>query len=109
MTQNLSSYQAPRHRLVSLNIRHGGGSLASSLMGWLLRQSPDFIILPEWRNNEYGHKIACDLQKEGFTVSTSILRPSHRSDSANDRACTSRGSRSSTSAVLDESGRLASP
>jgi hypothetical protein len=56
-----------------------------------------------------GIKIACDLQKEGFTVSTSILRPSRRSDSANDRACTSRGSRSSTSAVLDESGRLASP
>jgi hypothetical protein len=26
--------------------------------------------LPEWRNNEYGHKIACDLQKEGFTVSS---------------------------------------
>ena len=70
MTQNLSSYQAPRHRLVSLNIRHGGGSRASSLAGWLLRQSPDFIILPEWRNNEYGHKIACDLQKEGFTVSS---------------------------------------
>src|ERR1700730_18997613 len=70
MTQTLSSYQAPRHRLVSLNIRHGGGSRASSLMGWLLRQSPDFIILPEWRNNEYGHKIACDLQKEGFTVSS---------------------------------------
>lgn len=42
----------------------------SSLISWLLGQSPDFIILSEWRSNESGREIVRDLKKAGFTVSS---------------------------------------
>lgn len=36
-------------RLVSLNIRHGGGKRLPSLLNWVQSQRADIIIMPEWR------------------------------------------------------------
>jgi exonuclease III len=53
-----------------LNIRHGGGHRAQSLLDWLTSSIPDVIVLPEWRNNASGDLIKKGLEVKGFHVAT---------------------------------------
>ena len=53
-------------RIVSLNIRHGGGSRVSALLDWLTAQSADFILLTEWRNNAPGEALKAALGTAGY-------------------------------------------
>ena len=56
------------HRVISLNIRQGGGPRAGALLRWLLAKRPDFVVLPEWRLNAAGAGIRSSLESEGFHV-----------------------------------------
>jgi len=55
-------------RIVSLNIRHGGGSRTAQLVDWIVSKNPDVVILPEWRNNASGQRIRDVLAKTGLTA-----------------------------------------
>jgi len=53
-------------RIVSLNIRHGGGRRAGQIVDWLLTKQPSVLVLPEWRNNDAGLQIKSGLVNAGF-------------------------------------------
>jgi exodeoxyribonuclease III len=58
-------------RIVSINIRHGGGKRIAPLADWLVGKSPSAVVLPEWRNNTAGQYIRERLAENGlqsFTV-----------------------------------------
>jgi exonuclease III len=55
---------------ILLNIRHGGGRRAQSILEWLARRSPDVIALPEWRNNAPGAVLKAGLEAKGFQTAT---------------------------------------
>ena len=55
---------------ILLNIRHGGGRRAQSILEWLARRSPDVIALPEWRNNAPGAVLKAGLESRGFQTAT---------------------------------------
>jgi len=55
---------------ILLNIRHGGGLRAQSLLDWLTSMSPDVIVLPEWRDNASGALIQRGFETAGFLVTT---------------------------------------
>jgi len=59
-------------RILSLNIRHGGGSRAQSLLDWMFHHTPDVVVLPEWRNNRIGQGILKTFRAEGFTAATAF-------------------------------------
>jgi hypothetical protein len=44
-------------RIVSLNIRHGGGKRISDLTDWLVTKAPSAVVLSEWRHNAPGQRI----------------------------------------------------
>lgn len=52
--------------VISLNIRHGGGTRARALLEWLTLPSPDAIVLPEWRDNASGELIKRGLEASGY-------------------------------------------
>jgi exodeoxyribonuclease-3 len=54
-------------KLVSLNIRHGGGKRSSQIIDWLGSQSADFVLLTEWRSNASGKFLKEALQEAGYT------------------------------------------
>jgi len=53
-------------RIVSLNLRHGGGSRISQLTDWLVSKSPSAVIATEWRNNTPGQILRNRLTLDGF-------------------------------------------
>jgi exonuclease III len=53
-------------RIISLNLRHGGGSRIEHLTDWLLSKSPSAIIATEWRNNVPGQHLRNRLTLDGF-------------------------------------------
>jgi hypothetical protein len=54
-------------RIVSLNIRHGGGGKRiTQLARWLLSKNPAVIVLPEWRNDAAGRQLIEVLKNGGF-------------------------------------------
>jgi exonuclease III len=53
-------------RVVSLNIRHGGGLRIAGLTDWLITKAPSVVVLPEWRNNIPGRYIRGRLTERGF-------------------------------------------
>ena len=57
-------------KILSLNIRHGGGQNAQALLDWSLGKTPDVLVLPEWRNNSSGRLILKALEHQGFTTAS---------------------------------------
>jgi exonuclease III len=58
-------------RIVSLNIRHGGGNRISRLADWIETIDPSVVVIPEWRNNGSGKILRDRLTEAGFrTVAT---------------------------------------
>ena len=55
---------------ILLNIHHGGGRKAQSLLEWLGERSPDVIALPEWRNNAPGAILKAGLEARDFQIAT---------------------------------------
>jgi hypothetical protein len=53
-------------RIISLNLRHGGGRRIAPLTDWLLRKSPSAIIATEWRNNVPGQHLRNRLTLGGL-------------------------------------------
>jgi hypothetical protein len=53
-------------RIVSMNIRQGGGDRVTGLADWLISKSPTAITLPEWRNNPSGERIRTRLTGAGL-------------------------------------------
>lgn len=54
-------------RLLSLNIRHGGGQRILRILEWLEKQNPDFIVLPEWRSSN-DLLLSRSFETQGFNV-----------------------------------------
>ncbi len=44
-------------RILSLNLRHGGGSRANLLIDWIASKAPFVAVLTEWRENASGRLI----------------------------------------------------
>jgi exonuclease III len=63
-------------RIVSLNIRQGGGKRIAALADWIAAKMPSAVILPEWRNNNSGQYIRQRFTEGGFATSTPT-RSSH--------------------------------
>jgi exodeoxyribonuclease III len=53
-------------RIVSLNIRHGGGERAGPLVDWIVNQAPFMAIITEWRDNASGQQIRSNLSAAGL-------------------------------------------
>jgi exodeoxyribonuclease III len=53
-------------RIISLNLRHGGGRRIAALSDWLLGKSPSAVIATEWRNNVAGQHLRDRLTLDGF-------------------------------------------
>jgi exodeoxyribonuclease III len=54
------------NRIISLNLRHGGGSRISELTDWLVNKSPSAVIATEWRNNVPGQILKDRLALDGL-------------------------------------------
>jgi exodeoxyribonuclease-3 len=55
-------------RILTLNIRHGGGKRIALLADWIVAKSPNVVVLPEWRNNDSGQRIRKILTDNGLTT-----------------------------------------
>jgi exonuclease III len=55
-------------RIVSLNVRQGGGKRAQKIVEWLCRQEPDHIVLSEWKYNDAGVYFIVSLIRAGYCV-----------------------------------------
>lgn len=75
MTTNFS-------RILSLNVRHGGGNRAPKLVEWITGKSPFVAVLTEWRDNAQGQFIKNGLARDGLssispprgsTINTALL------------------------------------
>jgi exodeoxyribonuclease-3 len=63
-------------RVVSLNIRHGGGHRISPLTDWLAARDASAIVVTEWRNNLPGACMIDRLGQNGFEwISPSKTNP----------------------------------
>ena len=47
----------PMTRLLSWNIRHGGGARTESIAGAISSHNPDIVVLSEFRNNQFGARL----------------------------------------------------
>jgi exodeoxyribonuclease-3 len=63
-------------RIISLNLRHGGGGRIAYLTDWLASKSPSAVIATEWRNNLSGQYLRDRLTLGGLQ---SILAPQAKS------------------------------
>jgi exonuclease III len=53
-------------RLLTLNIRHGGGRQMPAILAGLLRHEPDLVVLSEYRNNRAGEHLREGLAAAGL-------------------------------------------
>jgi exodeoxyribonuclease III len=53
-------------RIVSLNIRHGGGGRANRLADWIIGQAPFAAVVTEWRDNASGQQIRSSFSSAGL-------------------------------------------
>lgn len=53
-------------RIISLNLRHGGGRRIAPLPDWLLSKSPSAVVATEWRNNVPGQYLRNRLTLSGL-------------------------------------------
>jgi exodeoxyribonuclease-3 len=58
----------PPFRIVSLNLRHGGGHRIGALIDWLLAQEADIVVLSEWQANGNGRVITTELSAADYGV-----------------------------------------
>ena len=56
-------------KIVSLNIRHGGGKRIPRILEWLAQEEADFILLCEWRLNPAGLALEQALKIRGYQTS----------------------------------------
>jgi exonuclease III len=54
-------------RILSLNLRHGGGSRANLLIDWIASKAPFVAVLTEWRENASGRLIKDGLTRAGLS------------------------------------------
>ena len=54
------------HRILSLNVQHGGGTRIERILGEVLAQQPDTVVLPEFRHGRTGTLLMDGLQGMGF-------------------------------------------
>ena len=54
-------------RIISWNIRHGGGARVNDIITLLAAQKPDIVIIPEFRNNDNGERIKEALSNIGLS------------------------------------------
>jgi len=52
--------------IVAWNIRQGGGSRVDGILSAILTESPDILVLSEFRNNDRGLKIRSTLLRQGY-------------------------------------------
>jgi hypothetical protein len=62
-------------RIVSLNIRHGGGSRANQLIDWIVSQTPVAAVITEWRDNSSGQQIKNGLLSGGLRSFSAARNP----------------------------------
>lgn len=55
-------------RIVSLNIRHGGGRRIPNIIDWVDKADADFVIFSEWRPNQSGKALAGSMQDRGYST-----------------------------------------
>ena len=67
-TVNKSTHE---QRIVSLNIRHGGGTVArvDALIARLLGYDADVVVVTEFRANRFGAHLIGELQRAGYATS----------------------------------------
>ena len=53
-------------KIVSLNVRHGGGPRSSQILDWLFAQSADIIMLSEWRTNASGASLKAAIEGKEY-------------------------------------------
>lgn len=53
-------------RIVTMNIRHGGGSRIPRIVAFLASLAPDTVVLTEYRANDKGISIGKDLRAQGY-------------------------------------------
>lgn len=53
-------------KLITLNIRHGGGKRVPQILGYLQSQNPDVIVLTEFRENSNASALRAGLVESGF-------------------------------------------
>ena len=53
-------------KVISLNIQHGGGKRVREILGYLLPQNADVIVLTEFRENENASVLRSALAVNGF-------------------------------------------
>jgi exodeoxyribonuclease-3 len=68
-----------RLRVVSLNLRHGGGTRVDAIAAALARHGADIVVLPEYRANDHGARLMALLGAQGFEHQASS-RPSERTN-----------------------------
>ena len=54
-------------KIVSLNIRHGGGKRIRNILNYLEKYDSEIIVVTEYRNNENGDLLITYLQKQGYS------------------------------------------
>jgi exodeoxyribonuclease-3 len=64
-------------RIISLNIRHGGGKRMAGLVDWLATKNASAVVLPEWRNNLSGQFITRRFREGGFATVTAAHESSN--------------------------------
>lgn len=57
-------------KILALNIRHGGGARASTILGFLEKQDADVVILSEWRQNPNGRSMTEWAKLHGMYCAT---------------------------------------
>ena len=57
-------------KILSLNIRHGGGMQSQALLDWTLGHAPDVVLFPEWRDNAGGLAMLEAFKASGLKTAT---------------------------------------
>lgn len=94
-----------RLRIVSLNLRHGGGTRVEAIAAALAKHDADIIVLPEYRANRSGERLSLLLDGLGFGSQAD----SHPAAGSNGVAVASRRSWTSVGSPLagtPDSGRV---
>jgi exodeoxyribonuclease III len=63
-------------KIVTLNIRHGGGNRVNKIISRLLKQNADTIVLTEFRENKNSSEIKESLRNNGYFWQASCMRES---------------------------------
>jgi len=62
-------------RLLTLNIRHGGGTRSAAIVDAIIESDPDVIVLTEFRENASGATIRAELAERGWLHQASSKPP----------------------------------